>query len=182
MHFLHFNINSLLPKTDEINFIAKQSNASTIGINESKLNTSVTNIEVNFVGYDVIRMDRSRRGGGFACYIIKSLSYNHKSSFCPNIEIISTDIFLTKSKLILVSMLYRPPGKSGFTEYLDNSLKESNNSYIQECYLMGDFNINLLSRNKMLLCLWLLQPGSKLRLKSMWISAFLTSSSNWSRS
>ena len=37
------------------------------------------------VDYDVIRMDRSRRGSGAACYIKKS-SYSHKSIFCPNIE------------------------------------------------------------------------------------------------
>ena len=40
-------------------------------------------------------------------------------------------------------MIYRPPDKSEFIEYFDNSLKESCISYIQEFYLMGDFNINM---------------------------------------
>ena len=48
-------------------------------------------------------------------------------------------------------MLYRPSGKSDFIEHLNNSLKESNISNTQECYLIGDFNINLLSGNKMTL-------------------------------
>ena len=30
------------------------------------------------------------------------------------------DIFLPKSKPILISVLYRPPGKPGFIEYLEN--------------------------------------------------------------
>ena len=48
-------------------------------------------------------------------------------------------------------MLYQPPDKPRFIEYLENSLKESNIYNIQECYLTGNFNVNLLSRNKMLL-------------------------------
>lgn len=38
------NINSLLPKVDEIGFIAKQSNASIIAIIKSKLDSSILNI------------------------------------------------------------------------------------------------------------------------------------------
>ena len=122
-----------------------------IKISESKLDSSFLNGEADVKGYDVIRMDRSKRGGGAACYIRKSLSYNYKSDFCPNTESIFTDIFLAKSKPILVCMWYRPPDKPGFTECLDQSLIESNISNIQECYLIGDFNVTLLSRNNMLL-------------------------------
>ena len=61
------------------------------------------------------------------------------------------DIFLSKSKPILVGVLYPPPDKPKFVEYLDNSLKECNISNTQECYLMVDFNIKLLRGNKMLL-------------------------------
>ena len=95
-------------------------------------------------------MDRSR-GGEVACYIRKSLSYNHQTSFCRNTESIFIDPFLLKSKPILVGVLYRPPDKPDFIEHLNNSLKESNISNNQECYLIGDLNVNLLSGNKMLL-------------------------------
>ena len=37
MHFLHININSLLPKTDELKCIANKTKAAIIGIMESKL-------------------------------------------------------------------------------------------------------------------------------------------------
>ena len=36
--------------------------------------------------YDLIRIDRSGRVGGVACYVRKSISYNQESRFCPNIE------------------------------------------------------------------------------------------------
>ena len=86
---------------DEICFIAQQSNASIIGTNESKLNSSILNSEVSNKGYGVNRIDCSRRGGGVACYIRKSLSYNHKSSFCVNTDSIFVYIFSSKSKPIL---------------------------------------------------------------------------------
>ena len=73
LHILDLNINSLLPKIDEIRFIAKQSNASIIEISESKLDSSILNSELDNGEYDLIRLDRSRMGGGVACYIRKSL-------------------------------------------------------------------------------------------------------------
>ena len=64
LHILHLNINSLWPKIDEINFIAKQSNASIIGISESKLDSSIFKSELDIDEYDLIRLDRSRREEG----------------------------------------------------------------------------------------------------------------------
>ena len=137
---------SLLPKIDEI-----KSNAYIIGISESKLDSSILYSELDIDEYDLIRLDCSRRGGGAVCYVRKALSFNHKTIFYRNIESILTDIFLPKSKPILVGVLYRPPDKPDFIEHLNNSLKESNISNTQESYLIGDFNINLLSGKKMLL-------------------------------
>ena len=39
LHILHLKINTLPPKSDEIRFIASQSNASNIGISESKIDS-----------------------------------------------------------------------------------------------------------------------------------------------
>ena len=64
MHILHSKINSLLPKIDEIRFIAKQSNASMIEISESKLDSSILNSELDTDDYDLIRLNRSKGGDG----------------------------------------------------------------------------------------------------------------------
>ena len=53
-----------------------------------------------------------------ACYIKKSLAYNYKHNFCKNTESIFIDIFLPKTKPILVAILYRPPGKNDFVKNL----------------------------------------------------------------
>ena len=41
LHFLHLNINSLLPKIDELRHIANKSKVAVIGISESKLDDTV---------------------------------------------------------------------------------------------------------------------------------------------
>ena len=74
-HILHLNVNSLLPKIEKTRSIAKQSNASIIRISKSRLDSSILTSEVDSVGYDIIRMDRSRRGDRIACDITKSLSH-----------------------------------------------------------------------------------------------------------
>ena len=66
LHFLHININSLLPKIDELKCIANKTKAA-IGITESTLDHTVRNHAVNFPGYDILRCDRNRNGGGVAC-------------------------------------------------------------------------------------------------------------------
>ena len=81
LRILHLNINSLLPKIDEICFIAKQSNNDLIYLDLSTLHN-----ELDIDEYDLIRLDHSRKRSEVACYIRKSLSYNHQTSFCHNIE------------------------------------------------------------------------------------------------
>ena len=54
LHFLHININSLLPKIDELKCIANKTKAAIIGITESKLDHTVSDLEVNLPGYDIL--------------------------------------------------------------------------------------------------------------------------------
>ena len=50
LHFIHININSLLPKIEELCSIACQSNTAVIGISESKLDKSIFNSETKIDG------------------------------------------------------------------------------------------------------------------------------------
>ena len=85
-HFLHININSLLPKTDELKCIANKSKATIFGKAGSKLDYSVPDLEVKLPGYDIIRCDRNRNGGGVACYIREDLCFNAKPLNCKEIH------------------------------------------------------------------------------------------------
>ena len=59
-----------------------------------------------FGGYDLVRLTQSRRGGGVAYYFKSLIAYSYKDSFCSNIKTIFVDIFLLKSKPILLGILY----------------------------------------------------------------------------
>ena len=80
---MHININSLLPKIDELPYIAKLSEAAVICISESKLDDSVLCSESQFENYDLIRSDSNRYGGGVACFTRNDLS-NKTKSFLPS--------------------------------------------------------------------------------------------------
>ena len=86
LHFIHLNINSLLSKIDELREIAKVSRAAVIGITESKLDDSVMDGEINIEGYNTVRSDRNRNGGGVACYIRSDISFNIRNDFIGDIE------------------------------------------------------------------------------------------------
>ena len=55
LHFIHLNIHSLLPKIEELRYIAKSTNAAIIGICESKLGPSVLDPEISINNYKILR-------------------------------------------------------------------------------------------------------------------------------
>ena len=142
LHFIHLNINSLLPKIEELRIIAKSTNAVIIGISESKLDESVLEPEIEIDNYKILRCDRNRHGGGVACYIRNDLSYNIISVFPSEIESVFFEILLPNSKPITVETIYRPPNQSNFLEVLNENMNKID-SISNETYILGDFNINL---------------------------------------
>ena len=54
LHFIHLNVNSLLPKINKLRNIANLSNAAVIGISESKLDYSVLSPEIHIDHFAVI--------------------------------------------------------------------------------------------------------------------------------
>ena len=126
--------------------MAKLSDASIIGISESKLDETVLEGEICIDGYELIRADRNRKGGGVACYIKSNLAFNQRKDFSNDIEKIFFDILLPNSKPILVGIIYQPPDQSGFLTKLTDAIKGTEFFEEQEVYILGDFNINLLNK------------------------------------
>ena len=91
MHFIHLNINSLLSKIDKKRYVAKLKNAAVFGLSETKLDNTVLSSALETEGYDLVRFDRSRRGGSVTCFVKNSISYNRKPNFCINTESIFID-------------------------------------------------------------------------------------------
>ena len=103
LYFLHINMNSLLPKIGELKCIANKAKATIIGIAEPKLDRTVPDLEVNLPGYDIIRCDRNRNGGGVACYIRKDLYFNARPLNFKKIE----NIFFDRYTFAKVKIDYR---------------------------------------------------------------------------
>ena len=101
---MHLNINGLLNKIDKLRYIARSSNAAVIGITETKLGNTVYDSEVTVDGYNIVRNDRNRNGGGVACYIRNNICFN-------NIENIFIDLLFPKTKPISVGIIYKPPSQ-----------------------------------------------------------------------
>ena len=119
LHLIHLNINSLLPKIDELRDIAKRIKATVIGISESKLDSTFLGPEIYIENYEILRFDRNRHGGGVACYI-KSYKLN---SFLQNeIENITFNILMEHTKPITVGIIYRPPNQSKFLDIFEENL------------------------------------------------------------
>ena len=148
LHLIHLNINSLLSKIDELRAIAKKSRAAVIGITESKPDESVTDGEINIDGYELIRSDWNRHGGGVASYIRNDISFNPRGNFSSEVENIFLDMLLPKTKPILIGILYRPPNQSKFLDKLSMAISETDNFDAQEVYILGDLNINLINNQK----------------------------------
>ena len=51
--------------------MTKTTDASVVGISETKLENSISSSEIEIEGYDLLRLDWSQRGGGVACYVKK---------------------------------------------------------------------------------------------------------------
>ena len=64
IHFILLNINSILPKIDELRLIAFKSHAAVIVITESKIDDTVLDGEIIIDGYMPISSDKTRHGEG----------------------------------------------------------------------------------------------------------------------
>ena len=149
LHFMHLNINGLLNKIDELRYIARSSNAAVIGITETKLGNTVYDSEVTVDGYNIVRNDRNRNGGGVACYIRNNICFNRKNCLSDNIENIFIDLLFPKTKPISVGIIYKPPSQSQFLQQIITEFEALDLD--NEIYVLGDFNINLLFRDKYVL-------------------------------
>ena len=119
-----------------------------MGLSETKLQNTVLSSEIQKEGYNLVRYDQSRRGGGVACFVKNYILYNRKPNFCINTENILIEIFLPKSKPVLIGILYRPPDKYDFVNHLERKFSDTNVYESQECYLLGDIKINLRPNDK----------------------------------
>ena len=120
------NINSLLPKIDELREIVKISNPTVIGITETKLDNSIGDSEISIDGYCAIRRDRNSKRGGVIIYVTNKICYSNRNCISNEIGNIFIELLIPKTKPITVGIIYKPPDQTKFLEILSDSLNSLN--------------------------------------------------------
>ena len=148
------NINRLLPKLDQLNSTVKTLGLNVLCVNETWLNSEIDTSEIHFDGYNVIRLDRNasnsnkHSGGGVAIYIEDHIPYRPRPDLHNDkMELCWIEINFPNSSPVLIGSLYRPPDSgAAFFEELNSTLNRVT-SENKECYLLGDFNVNVSNTN-----------------------------------
>ena len=77
------NIVTLPSKIDEIRHSVHSKNIDLIAFNETRLDLSISDGLIHLDGYEVVRKDRSRNGGGVCIYLRSSINYKIRSDLIP---------------------------------------------------------------------------------------------------
>ena len=125
LHLLHLKVISLLPKIDELRYIAQLSNATVTRITEPKLGNYTLDSEIQIDDYQILRCDRNRKGGGVDCCARNDLSYIEKEFFPEEIENIFFEMLLLKTKLITVGISHRTPNQNNFLQTLNENFAQN---------------------------------------------------------
>ena len=152
----HLNIRSLPSNYRQLDILLSslQVEFDVIGLTETWLTKHNKDI-FNFENYNHICKTRDiKRGGGVSMYTKKGLQYKLRedlSLFDSNCESIFSEITsnVLGKQNIVCGVIYRPPNTSlhPFLDYIDKVL-ETIKKEKKICYILGDFNIDLLKQNE----------------------------------
>lgn len=138
------NVNSLLKHVDEIRILLAKYTFDILAINESKIDNSITDNDIHILGYNVIRKDRSRFGGGVVLYVRDNIPFSVRKDLTPDsLEMACIEINRPYNKSFLISAWYRPPNSdiNLFDEWaLFLGKCDSEN---KELIVLGDLNCNV---------------------------------------
>ena len=116
-----------------------------LAFNETRLHPSISDKEVNLFGYDIIRKDRCRKGGGVCIFLRNSVNYRKRNELIPDdLEGVCLEIINPYSKPFIVATVYRPPDcTSEFFHSFDDMIKAIDNEN-HEMHILSDMNCDLL--------------------------------------
>ena len=139
--FIHLNVNSLFNKKDHIIDIADTKEFDLIFLNETKLDHHVPQSFMTHANYNILRRDRTGRGGGIM--VLCKREYNIISSSTDSqYELLVLQLSI-KNVLCNFICCYKSPSINAneFTSYLDNYLLSVDLSL--PLFIVGDLNFNL---------------------------------------
>ena len=102
---------------------------------------------VNLEGYNIVRRDRNKHGGGVCFYLRNTITFSGQYQLeNDDLELIALEIQKANSCPFLIATWYRPPNTPlDYFKKFEMFLKEADARY-SEIYILGDFNRNILSK------------------------------------
>ena len=148
---LHLNIRSLPRNLNSLTDLLSclDIKFSVIGISETWLSESPHSTDIN--GFKFLHKHRLNRvGGGVGLYVSNDLEFKLREDLSiSNVDIVESlfiEVTRPREKNVVVGIVYRPPNQrvddfvSSNNELLDKISREN-----KICFLMGDFNVNLMN-------------------------------------
>lgn len=152
LSIIHFNSRSLYANFNNIKEYLRQfiKPFKIIAISETWINAD-KGMDFELEGYEFHCVNRKNKsGGGVALYVDKHLTYKvveNMTTVIDNLlECLTIEIFVEKSKNVIVSCIYRSPGSSieTFKDCIGEMFSKTHQKVV---FICGDFNIVLLNPN-----------------------------------
>ncbi|XP_048586215.1 uncharacterized protein LOC116614508 [Nematostella vectensis] len=144
---------AIVCNSERVQDLAYSENADIVFINETWLNSSISNEEVFHSGYTIYRRDRNDREGGGVLIAAKSDSFKAIKEWKPDmtlfqdLEVVSAELTTSCNRKVLFSSFYWPDPDSDpyvwlekFNNYLDYACDSFDTMLIS-----GDFNMSKFS-------------------------------------
>ena len=149
---LHLNIRSANKNFDPLRLLldSLSFNCSVIGLSETWFSDHSDPSLFSLPSYNLITNNRQgKAGGGVGLFISNQFEYVPRDELKyinPNIESIFAEIIIPGAKNIIIGTIYRPP-RSNHNDFINCIHEILANPVLnnKHCFLMGDFNINLLN-------------------------------------
>ena len=135
-----------LPKIDHLRLICYVVKPGVICVVESWLDSSIEDVEISIQGYQIVRLDRTRHGGGLVIYVNSLFTCSDLYKGSPDFGFITVCLTTNVNyPNFYLSLFYRPPGSSiSLLDTLFFTLCNFNPIVFANACIIGDFNIYFL--------------------------------------
>lgn len=148
LHIGYLNINNARNKKEEIATILDNNgtNFHVFCFAESRLSPCISDVDMNMLGYQIIRLDPSQpKSTGLLLYVASSLKCKRLTTLeCYDVESLWLEISLKNSKPLIVGFVYRNPAETSDWQDRFNTLMDEVTLLSLDITIFGDFNIDLM--------------------------------------
>ena len=143
LYLCFLNIRSVTKNINDIHNLIKREGFDIFGLSETRLDESIPSSGISLPGYQILRKDRNRRGGGVAIFVSDSCHVKRVTDFeVAKLEIICIEVEYQGEK-ILIWNCYRPPSSlsTSFALELKKCIKTAIGCFPEHSMIvMGDLN------------------------------------------